>query len=69
MSADSRHRYELLADIIAQAVEGGALLPGSRAPSLRRLCKDHDASLSTALQAYQLLEDRGILEARPRSGF
>ncbi|HEY6516218.1 MAG TPA: PLP-dependent aminotransferase family protein [Steroidobacteraceae bacterium] len=69
MSTDSRHRYELLADVIAQAVEGGALLPGSRAPSLRRLCKDHDASLSTVLQAYQLLEDRGILEARPRSGF
>lgn len=69
MSTDTRHRYELLADVIAQAVAAGALLPGSRAPSLRRLCKDHDASLSTALQAYQLLEDRGILEARPRSGF
>jgi DNA-binding transcriptional MocR family regulator len=25
--------------------------------------------LSTTLQAYQLLEDRGVLEARPRSGF
>ncbi|HEV2442827.1 MAG TPA: PLP-dependent aminotransferase family protein [Steroidobacteraceae bacterium] len=69
MSVNPRHRYELLADVITQAVEGGALLPGSRAPSLRRLCKDHGASLSTALQAYQVLEDRGILEARPRSGF
>ena len=26
-------------------------------------------SLSTALQAYRLLEDRGVLEARPQSGF
>ena len=69
MGADSRHRYELLADVIAQAVEGGALLPGTRAPSLRSLSRDHGASLSTALQAYQLLEDRGILQARPRSGF
>jgi DNA-binding transcriptional MocR family regulator len=69
MSGNLRHRYERLADVITQAVEGGALLPGSRAPSLRRLCKDHGASLSTALQAYQVLEDRGILEARPRSGF
>jgi DNA-binding transcriptional MocR family regulator len=69
MNGNSRHRYERLADVITQAVEGGALLPGTRAPSLRRLCKDHGASLSTALQAYQLLEDRGILQARPRSGF
>ena len=69
MSANSRHRYEVLAEVITQAVEGGALLPGTRAPSLRSLCKDHGASLSTALQAYQLLEDRGILQARPRSGF
>ncbi|MGA8094985.1 MAG: PLP-dependent aminotransferase family protein [Steroidobacteraceae bacterium] len=69
MSGNSRHRYELLADVITQAVAGGALPPGTRAPSLRRICKDHGASLSTALQAYQLLEDRGILQARPRSGF
>src|SRR6185503_16712966 len=26
-------------------------------------------SLSTALQAYRLLEDRGVLEARPQSGY
>ncbi len=69
MGGNLRHRYEVLADVIAQAVEDGALLPGTRAPSLRSLCKDHGASLSTALQAYQLLEDRGILQARPRSGF
>lgn len=69
VSGDSLHRYEELAAIIARMVENGALRPGSRAPSLRRLCKDHGASLSTALQAYQLLEDRGVLQARPRSGF
>lgn len=62
-------RYEELAEFVAGLVENGALLPGSRAPSLRRLSSERRASLSTALQAYQLLEDRGILEARPRSGF
>lgn len=69
MSGNPLHRYEELAAIIARMVENGALRPGSRAPSLRRLSSDHGASLSTALQAYQLLEDRGVLEARPRSGF
>jgi DNA-binding transcriptional MocR family regulator len=66
---DTAHRYEELAGFVAWLVEKGTLRPGSRAPSLRRLSKDRRASLSTALKAYQLLEDRGILEARPRSGY
>ena len=69
MDGGTVRRYEELAAFIAGLVENGALPPGSRAPSLRRLSRDRRASLSTALQAYQLLEDRGILEARPRSGF
>lgn len=63
------HRYEELAAFVAGLVAKGTLRPGSRAPSLRRLSEDRRASLSTALKAYQLLEDRGILEARPRSGY
>ena len=63
------HRYEELATLITGLVDHGVLRPGSRAPSLRRLSKEQQTSLSTALQAYQLLEDRGVLEARPRSGF
>lgn len=66
---DSSRRYEELASFVAGLVEKGTLRPGSRAPSLRRLSKDRRASLTTALKAYQLLEDRGILEARPRSGY
>jgi DNA-binding transcriptional MocR family regulator len=63
------HRYEELAGFVAALVEKGILRPGSRAPSLRRLSRDRRTSLSTALKAYQLLEDRGILEGRPRSGY
>jgi DNA-binding transcriptional MocR family regulator len=62
-------RYEELAAFVAGLVENGALRPGSRAPSLRRISRDRRASLSTALKAYQVLEDRGLLEARPRSGY
>src|SRR5262249_39568049 len=50
-------------------VEGGTLLPGARAPSLRAITKQRGVSLATALQAYRALEDRGILQARPQSGF
>ena len=69
MTANLSHRYEQLAGLITGLVDDGVLRPGSRAPSLRRLSKDQRTSLSTALQAYQLLEDRGVLEARLRSGY
>src|SRR5690242_14023479 len=58
---------------IAQKLTGqmsrGVLRPGDRVPSLRRLCRQQRVSLSTALQAYLWLENRGYLEARPQSGF
>lgn len=62
-------RYQLLADFIAGLVDSGTLRPGMKAPSLRSVAMQHNASMSTALHAYRLLEDRGVLEARPKSGF
>jgi len=66
---DPSYRYEELARFITGLVDGGTLSPGSRAPSLRQISRQRRISLSTALQAYRLLEDRGVLEARPQSGF
>ena len=63
------YRYEELASFITSLVHNGTLPPGSRVPSLRHISKQRAISLSTALQAYRLLEDRGVLEARPQSGF
>jgi len=62
------YRYEELARFITELVDSGALAPGSRAPSLRQISRQRRISLSGALQAYRLLEHRGILEARPQSG-
>src|SRR5215475_11241341 len=63
------YRYEELASFITGLVHNGTLLPGSRVPSLRHISKQRAVSLTTALQAYRLLEDQGVLEARPQSGF
>ena len=63
------YRYEELARFITALVDGGTLTPGTRAPSLREISRDRNVSMATALQAYRLLEDRGILQARPQSGF
>ncbi|GGF03989.1 GntR family transcriptional regulator [Aliidongia dinghuensis] len=62
-------RYEELARHIEGLIEAGALGPGGRAPSLRQAGRQWRVSLTTALQAYRLLEDRGLIEARPKSGF
>ena len=69
MTDDRPYRYQELADFITRLVCGGALLPGSRVPSLREISRERGTSLATALQAYRLLEDRGVLEARPQSGY
>jgi DNA-binding transcriptional MocR family regulator len=68
MRTHPHFRYEEVANLIVGLVETGTLSPGSRAPSLREISKQQRVSLSTALQAYRLLEDRGVLEARPQSG-
>src|SRR5262245_24347578 len=69
MGAEATFRYEEGAQFIAALVEQGTLALGSRAPSLREICRQRRISLSTALQAYRLLEDRGVLEVRPQSGY
>src|SRR5947209_9677698 len=63
------YRYEATARFITDLVDNGTLIPGARVPSLRQITKQRGVSLSTALQAYRTLEDRGILQARPQSGF
>jgi DNA-binding transcriptional MocR family regulator len=61
--------YLRIAESVSRQVARGALRPGDRVPSLRRVSKQQRVSMSTALQAYLWLENRGYLEARPQSGF
>jgi DNA-binding transcriptional MocR family regulator len=61
--------YVRIAETFTHQVANGALRSGDRVPSLRKLSKEQGVSLSTALQAYLWLENRGYLEARPQSGF
>jgi DNA-binding transcriptional MocR family regulator len=63
------YRYEALAEMVSGLLDRGVLRPGMRAPSIRRIAVEHGVSISTVLHAYRLLEDRGVLEARPKSGF
>lgn len=60
--------YEQVAARIERLIDRGTLRPGQRIPSVRRLREQWSVSVSTVLEAYRLLEDRGRIEARPQSG-
>lgn len=61
--------YLELAREIQELVEQGTLRAGHRLPSVRRMALQRDVSISTVIQAYTVLENRSVLEARPQSGF
>jgi len=60
--------YQQVANRLIDLVEQGTLRPGERLPSVRRLHKQWGVSVSTVLEAYRVLEDRGVLDVRPQSG-
>ena len=61
--------YSDLADDIERQIRRGVLRAGERLPSVRALCVARGISQGTVMQAYYLLEDRGLVTARPRSGY
>lgn len=61
--------YHRVAEHVHELIRSGTLRSGEKAPSVRRLSGQQRCSISTVLQAYQRLEDAGLLEARPQSGY
>ncbi len=61
--------YEQLADEIAQLIRTGVLAANEKVPSVRTASRTYDVSQATVFQAYYLLESRGLIQARPRSGY
>ena len=62
-------RYEALAEEVAESIRRRLLKPGDRLPSVRQASAARGVSPSTVFQAYYLLEARGLVESRPRSGY
>ena len=62
-------RYEKLAGDLEGMIASGILRHGDRLPSLRRLAGERRLSVLTVVQALRQLEDRGLVEARPQSGY
>lgn len=62
-------RYERYAQEITALIKAQTLRPGDRLPSVRQASASRKISPSTVFEAYYLLEARGLVEARPRSGY
>lgn len=64
-----RRLYEQVADELALDIQQGVYPSGQKVPSVRKLSRARGVSISTVSQAYSLLEDRGLIHAKPQSGY
>ena len=67
--AQSIFLYEKIANRITELIQKGTYRSGDRIPSVRQTSKQQGVSISTVLQAYLVLENKGLIEARPQSGY
>lgn len=61
--------YEKIAEQLAEHIRSGSYTVGCKLPSLRHISRQQKVSLATVVQAYQLLEQQGLIEAKNKSGY
>ena len=61
--------YEQVASDLAELIRLGTFRTGERIPSVRQMSRQRKISITTVLQAYMLLENQGLIETRPQSGY
>lgn len=69
MSSQAPLLYERVARLVETQIATGALRTNDRIPSVRSMSRTAKVSVSTVVQAYVHLENIGLIEARPQSGF
>ncbi|ASP48200.1 PLP-dependent aminotransferase family protein [Cognaticolwellia beringensis] len=61
--------YQQVIDFVEYQEKIGAISPGDKLPSLRKLSRQFEISVPTVKQAYLELERQGAISARPQSGY
>jgi DNA-binding transcriptional MocR family regulator len=61
--------YIRISDLLENHIRNRTLKTGEKLPSVRSLSREQGVSMSTAFKAYAHLEDKGLIEARPKSGY
>ena len=62
-------KYQQIAEKVENLIGVGTFRAGDRLPSVRAISRDWRVSVTTAVGAYSLLEYKGVVEARNRSGY
>lgn len=68
-AASERFLYDQVGQLVVGMIDNRTLQPGERVPSLRKMSRQLKVSVTTVMQAYVQLEERGYIEARPQSGY
>src|SRR5258707_4108304 len=63
------HLYMQVAEGLEKMITDDVLKIGDKLPSVRVLSEEYGISMGTAFQAYYHLEGKGLIEARPKSGY
>ena len=69
MRANEDFLYNQVAERLEAMVENGVWKTGDKLPSVRALSSEQGVSMSTAFKAYAEMENKGLIEARPKSGY
>jgi DNA-binding transcriptional regulator YhcF (GntR family) len=69
MASQAPLLYERVAHLVETQIATGTLRTNDRIPSVRSMSRTAKVSVSTVVQAYVHLENIGLIEARPQSGF
>jgi DNA-binding transcriptional MocR family regulator len=67
--ANKAFRYEQVVAKIEDTIVSLNLKAGDKVPSVRKVSNDLNFSLTTIFTAYSILEARGLIISRPRSGY
>ncbi len=69
MDSNNGFLYSQVAERLEEMIGNGVLRTGDKLPSVRALSEEQGISMSTAFKAYSELEKKGLVEARPKSGY
>jgi DNA-binding transcriptional MocR family regulator len=61
--------YQDIAEHLIGLIKQGHYGPGDKLPSIRKLASQKKVSVATVQRAFEFLEDRHLIEPRPKSGF
>lgn len=61
--------YQDLAQNIMSNIDSGEYSVGQKMPSIRMFSQQHGVSINTALNCYELLQEKGYIQSKPKSGY